>query len=209
MHRTRTILICSAAVLTAGAAHAGVARVAPFESLRFESFDSGRWTFETEPQPVFGGLGTVLASKGRWTHITTKWSYAGHHAAEAFDGKQMLGSTGGSIVYAFDTAYTHFGGYFATISDAPGGTAAFYGADGALVAQSELSAVVGGDWFWNGWAVGEGFTRVEITSNHDDGAGGFLMHDAIRLSDTAVPGPGALALLGLSGLLVIRRTRRG
>jgi len=201
--------IATTVMILAGTAQADVARVAEFDSLQFEGFDSERWVFERETQEVFGGLGEVFASDNGWIHTTTSWGLSSGDwsgRTSAYDGS-MLGNTRGSINYRFNEAQTNFGGFFATISDVDDGIIKFFGEGDALVGQSTVNAAVGGEWSWNGWAIAQGFTRVEVTANYNDGAGGFLMHDSIRISSAAIPAPGALALIITGGLITTRRRR--
>jgi len=205
MHHAMMIFVAAAG--TASALGSPVERVGPFDSLTIEGFDGGGWSFETDPRDIMGGIAQVAPGDGAgWTHITNRWGLHGAFEASTYSGSGMLGNTTGSIVYTFDSAFTRFGGYFATIATTPDATASFF-RGGALVARGALEAPVGAEWTWNGWSVSGGFTRVEINPNHNEGRGGFLMHDAVRVDSAPVPSPGALALLGLSGMLVIGRRR--
>jgi len=201
--------IATAAIIMAGTAHADVTQIGEFDSLQFEGFDDERWVFERDTKEVFGGIGEVFATGNGWIHTTGSWGFSSgdwRGSTRAYDGN-MLGNTRGSINYRFDQTQHSFGGFFATIADVEGGIVKFYGSDDSLVGQSTLAAAVGGEWSWNGWALQDGFNRVEVTGNYKDGAGGFLMHDSMRVSNTTIPAPGALALIITGGLITTRRRR--
>ncbi len=207
--KTQNAAIATAVMIMAGTAYADVARVGEFDSLQFEGFDNEQWTFESETKLVFGGIGEVFASDSGWIHTTGSWGLSSGDwsgRTTAYDGS-MLGNTRGSIIYRFDQTQHTFGGFFATIADVADGTVKFFGSDDALVGESTLAAAVGGEWSWNGWALQEGFNRVEVTANYNDGAGGFLMHDSVRVISAAIPAPGALAMLLTGGLITTRRRR--
>jgi hypothetical protein len=198
--------IAGIVVVMAGAANADVARIGEFDSLQFEGFDNERWVFERDAQEVFGGLGEVVG-KDSWIHTTGSWGLSNgdwRGSTRAYDGN-MLGNTRGSIVYNFNEAQHSFGGFFATIADVADGSIKFFDSDDELVGQSTIAAAVGGEWSWNGWALEEGFTKIEVTSNYNNGAGGFLMQDSLRLSTATIPAPGAIALLLTGGLMSKRR----
>lgn len=194
----------AAVAIVAGSAIADIARVGEFESLSFESFDTERWVFESGPHSIMNGIGEVFATPTGWIHTTSAWTYVDHGSTKAYSGSGMLGNTRNGIGYTFGEVQSSFGGFFATISSTDDGVAKFF-LNGALVAQDVVHASVGGAWSWNGWSVEGGFDRVEITSNYNNGLGGFLMHDEIRVSQGVVPAPGALAMLGLGGMFVARR----
>ncbi len=201
--RTRTGMIAIGAI-SAGAM-ADITSIGEFSSLSFEGFDDERWVFETNAQDIMGGIGQVFAEDSGWIHTTNSWILSGQYSTNAYDGS-MLGNTRGGISYTFGTSQYAFGGFFATISDTADGVIRFYSGD-TMLGESTVSARVGGEWTWSGWSVADGFDRIEVVSNYNDGAGGFLMHDSVRVSNQAIPAPGAIACFGIVGIAMARRRR--
>jgi hypothetical protein len=205
MHRIAISLIAFAGV----SASADIAQVDEFSSLQFEGFNNLKMrTFDRNPVAVFDGMGEVLNSGGSWLHSTGAWGlYSGgwKGRTKAFEGEKMLGNTRGAIEYRFKGEQKSFGGMFATIANTPDATIKFFNGD-QLVGTDVLRAAVGGDWSWNGWSSDEGFDRVSIQSNYGN-RGGFLMHDAVRISGTQVPTPGSLAILATGFVIGTRRGR--
>ncbi len=199
-------IVCAAG----SAVQADVVRVGEFGSLSFEGFEGEHWSIKDGVRTAFGGLGEVFASDGENIHIAGGWSLGSDDLdglVESYSGK-MLGSSRGTISYRFDEVQRSFGGYFATIADVSGGTIEFYDANGRLVGQDEVYAAIGGQWRWNGWASDAGFLRVEVRGAYRSGAGGFLLHDSVRVLSASVGTPGGMGLVFGSGVALARRHRR-
>lgn len=130
-------------------------------------------------------------------------------SAQVWDGTKGMGVNLGdqTVVITFDLPIFSFGAYWgaATRAGFPDPNTidvAFYDLDGGLIDtaafQYSHSETGDGGLDWHGWSSTTVIGRVEFT-------GDFVVIDGLQ---ALVPAPGAVALLGLGGLLGFRRRRR-
>jgi len=198
-----TIIAIAATVATAitTTANADIITIDEFESLQMEGFEDMPGGFVRENVSIFDGMGEVFATNGGWIHATSGWGF--FSTVRKYEGDKFMGS-GSGVTYRFNETQNSFGGFFATNTDVADGTIKFFDND-KLVAQSNINALLGGDWSWNGWTIDQGFTRIEVEGNRN--GGGYLMMDSMRIAANTIPAPGALALLLTGGLVISRRRR--
>ena len=202
-----TLIAVSAIVAccVVGQAKAEIVPIGEFVGEKSEGFES-QTPFQFLPSyDVFGGQGVVQQlGAGQGLHITTGWGF--FSTVFPHSGDFFMGGAGVNAEWVFDTPALRFGGFFATNADVAGAVALFYDEAGALIGESDVVAPLGDNWAWNGWettTLGPGIKSVQIIANN--GFNGFIMHDDMQY--TAIPAPGALALLAL-GAVGIRRKRK-
>jgi hypothetical protein len=193
--------LAAALALCAGTAIAAINPIGEFTGDYFEGFET-QTPYQFMPfYDVFDGTAVLRSVDGSSTmHITSSWGY--YYTIYPHGGGFFFGSAGPPCEYVFDKPAALFGGFFGTNYQYPDGTADFYDEDGNLLASLSVSAPLG-NWKWNGWeeTTGVGIKSVVLTGAHP--AGGWLMQDDMQY--TPIPGPGALALIALGGLVSRRR----
>jgi hypothetical protein len=91
----------------------------------------------------------------------------------------MAGSNSGPCQITFDSPVRRFGGYFATITDSPGGTVSFFDSQGGPIGSTAFNTD-GCNWVWNGWESQQPFSSVLITGNWSLAGGGMVQLDDLE-----------------------------
>ena len=193
--------LAAAVALCAGMATAAVNPIDPFTGDYFEGYETQGSGQFVPYYDVFDGNGVVRTVDGSGNmHITSGWQF--YYVIYPHGGNYFCGSAGPAAEYVFDVPALKFGGYFGTNYEQPDGTADFYDEDGNLLASLDLGAPLG-DWKWNGWEEDSGVGIKSVVISGNNPWGGFIMMDDLEY--TPIPGPGALALIALGGLITRRR----
>jgi len=198
-------IICTVAIgmCTTATASADIIGIDSFIGEYSESFDTQSGGYQHDLINVFDGQGTVGREGGTGGLIITGgWSF--YDVVDQYDGSNFLGSPSSAVEYQFDTLISSFGGQFATNSNVADGTIRFYDAQDALIGSDTINVTDDGLWTWNGWESDTGVQRIVIEGNYS--SGGFIMQDGMQ-ADIAIPAPGAMAMLGLAGMVCISRRR--
>lgn len=198
MLRTAVVLtlVCTAPAL------AGVTATGPFNGQAYETFE-GVASPGGYPGPlaIFGGAATLDDSLSHTVVIAFNW-FGPSGEVLPYAGNLMGGIPAGTAIFNFANPIMAFGGYMNTVGLVGGGTAVFRDADGSIIdtVAFDGSPVT---WTWAGWTSDVAFSTVELTGANGPGFG--FQFD--NLTYSAVPAPGAVALLGLGALGATRRRR--
>jgi len=164
-------------------------------------------TMETQPHgqflpkyDTFDGHAVVQQyGSGQGLHVTSGWAF--YYTIYPHGGSYFMGGAGVNAEWVFDVPAKTFGGFFGTNADVPDFVAKFYDEDGNLLGEMDGGAPLG-QWKWNGWETdGAGIKSVQIIAKNP--YNGFIMMDDLEY--TPIPGPAALSLLALGGLIGRRR----
>lgn len=166
-----------------------------FESVAFPGGYPG-------PMTLFGGAGTLTDLLSNTVVIAQNWT-GPSGVVLPFNGNLMGGTPTSPVAFEFETAVTHFGGYFNTVAPEGGGTATFWDADGNEMGSLSFS-VTPIEWTWVGWQSDVGIARIELMGASGPGWG--FQYDDLAIRLVPAPGTGVLAAMGL---LAAGRRRRG
>ena len=170
-----------AAGLCAACTHmtlAQISTVGPFTGPYTESFETQTANFvPCVPGRIFASTADLCTPSGSSTLITQFWSM--FCVVSPHSGTFMAGSNYGPCQITFDSPVRRFGGYFATITNSPGGTVDFFDAQGGNVGSTTLSTNAC-DWMWNGWESQQAFSQVLITGTWSLGAGAMVQLDDLE-----------------------------
>jgi len=194
--------LTAAVAVCAGVATAAINPIDEFTGDYFEGYETQPHGQFLPSYDVFAPTDSVVRQlgAGQGLHITSGWSF--FYVIYPHGGNYFMGGAGVNAEYVFDVPAKKFGGFFGTNADVPDFVATFYDEDGNTLGELPGGAPLG-NWKWNGWETdGAGIKTVQIVANNQ--YHGFIMMDDLQY--TPIPGPGALALLALGGLL--RRRRR-
>lgn len=179
----------------------------------FETVPSGTFVSEIE---VFDGEAIAKNfAGGPYLNVTGGWSSQDTgDRVTPHSGSRFMGSSYNGVEWIFNTPAVRFGGYFTTLNvglNSEGAIANFFDVEDNLLGHMDVTARFlpnGSRWTWNGWMSDIPVKRVEIIgmgSPYWDNLGGFVMHDDMEY--TPVPEPVTLLLLGLGGLILLRKSR--
>lgn len=194
----------AAAMALTSSASAGIVTVDPFTGSYSEGFEGRGFGYRNEPISLFSGVGS-LDVPGDYTGVIISHRWTFRTTVEQHSGAAFVGSPSREVEYTFNSPVSAFGGFFATNSDQPNGTATFYDADDQLIDAALIEFDTSGDWFWNGWESDVAFSRVVVRGNY--GSGGFVMMDSMELIEAPIPAPGAIIVMA-GGMLIGRCQRR-
>lgn len=188
-----------ALVAGAASASADITPVPEFVGERSEFFETGAPGGYPGPMAIFQGTATMDDSLAHIAVIAFSWSGP---AGSIFPQRGALfgGTVAGATLLEFSTPQRMFGGYFNTVGTLPGGVVNFRDGSGALIGTADLG-VVPVTWVWQGWMSDVPFTSIEVIGAGVPGIS--TQYDSLQVS--TLPGPGALAMLGLAGLARRRR----
>ena len=207
-----------ATLVVAGAAQGGsVTEIDPFVGHFTETWE-GFLNYQQDPDfyldnptAIMGGIGSIANA---WMVVYepgagATFGLGSSGSAQVSDGTKGMGvnNPNQTVVITFELPIFSFGAYWGAATDAgfPNPNTvdvAFYDFNGGLIDavafQYSHSDSGDGGLDWHGWSSTTAIGRVEFSSD-------FLVIDGLQV---LVPAPGAVALLGLGGLLGFRRRRR-
>jgi hypothetical protein len=176
-----------------------------FETAPFGQFVSQIEVFDEEAIAKNLDGGPYLNVTGGWSSQDTGDRVIPH------SGSRFMGSTYKGVEWIFDIPAVRFGGYFTTLNlgvNFEGAIANFFDVEDNTLGHMDVTAPYNSRWTWNGWMSDVPIKRVEIIGMGFpdwDNLGGFVMHDDMEY--TPVPEPGTLLLIGLGGLVSLRKPR--
>lgn len=202
--RTLTMLAVGSIAATAATASASVTSIDPFVGQATEPFELiGPPGGTPGPAEIFGGQATIYDQLADMLMIANSLhSFVTETTILPYNGNLMGGLVTGYGAIDFDTPVTEFGGHFGTADILENGVIMFFDADGANISTEPLELELG-EWDWFGWSSDTPISRVEIYGHSSPGSPVVL--DDLQVN--FVPTPATGALLGLAGLVAVRRRR--
>ncbi len=215
---SRLCAITAATLVAAGAAQGGIiSEIDPFvgdltETWEgFDNYNEGEF-FLDDPTAIMGG-GASISNPFMVVYepgAGATFGLGNSGSAQVWDGAKGMGVNAGgqTVVITFDTPIFSYGAYWGAatrsgFADPNTVGVSFYTPGGDLIdsIDFEYSHSDSGDGGldWHGWSSTTAIGRVEFN-------GDFIVIDGLQAD--LVPAPGAVALLGLAGLLGTRRRRR-
>lgn len=156
------------------------------------------------PVDIFGGAATINDSLANQLVLATVVSSSdtGHENFFPHNGFLMgLVPTGWTTI-EFDTPVSQFGGFFGSAAFHNGGGVTFFDEDGNAIGSDDME-ITAMQWDWHGWESDTPISSIQIRASADPSAP--MVMD--NLQYTAVPAPGALALLAVGTFAAGRRRR--
>ncbi len=197
-----TIPCLSATICASTIAHSDIVQVDEFQSIHIEGFDNLQMS--NGSGDIMGGLGTIQSTHSQgYINRTGGWYF--HSNVRAHEGSWLVGTSSYGVEYSFNSIQHSFGGFFASISDSTEAQIEFIHGDTVLETMT-FNTADPGTWGWAGWSSDEAFDSVRIVGDYGPN-GGFIMHDAIRVSTAQIPASSTYAMIA-GGILLIGRRRR-
>lgn len=196
--------LCVVVVLAGtGVASADLVPIPEFIGERSEGFEAvGGPQTHTGPLSILGGTATMEDTLAHIAVVAFNW-FGPAGTVLPFQGGLFGGTVAGSSMFLFSTPQKAFGGFMNTVGTAPGGTAVFRDASGAVVGSTPIN-VNPVTWAWQGWRSDAAFSSVEIIGAGVPGLS--TLYDNIQVS--SIPAPGG-AMVVAAGLGLMGRRRRG
>lgn len=204
MNNCKTVVGALALASIAGAASASVTTIDEFVGDAWENYETiGPPGGTSGPAEIFGGEATTYDQNANFLMIATSlFSFISETEILPYNGNLMGGYVTGQAVIDFDTPVTEFGGYFGTADVHTGSVINLYDGDGSLISSEPMTFDLG-EWNWHGWSSDVPISRVEILGSPTPGLP--IVLDDLQVN--YVPTPATGALLGLAGLVAVRRRR--
>ena len=201
-------------------ATADLTAVGPFSGSISEDFEgfpdfSQSGGYESQPMAVFGGTGMLTTGSGNFLAIWSEtdgaqFALGTSGPAAPADGSQGVGINlpTPEMNITFDSPVTAFGGYWGAVTPASAPVTIefdFFDENDVQIGTTQTVdytdfGVGLGTLEWGGWTSDSALARVRITSPS------YLVGDSFQAN--AVPEPGTLGLLAMTGLVLLRRRIR-
>lgn len=205
MNFRSTALGTLAIATLAGAASASVTTIDPFVGDAWEPYENiGAPGGTPGPARIFDDGATTYDQNANFLMIATNlFSFLTETQIFPYNGNLMGGYVTGQAVIEFDAPVTEFGGYFGTADILTDSTISLYDTEGSLISTEAMNFELG-EWNWHGWSSDVAISRVEIHGSTTPGLP--IVMDDLQVT-YAVPTPATGALLGLAGVVAVRRRR--
>jgi hypothetical protein len=189
----------------AGAASASVTTIDPFVGEAWELYENiGAPGGTPGPARIFDDGATTFDQNANFLMIANSlFSFISETQILPYNGNLMGGYVTGQAVIEFDAPVSEFGGYFGTADVLEGSTINLYDVEGSLISTEPMTFDLG-EWNWHGWSSEVPISRVEIHGSATPGLP--IVLDDLQVT-YAIPAPATGALLGLAGLVAVRRRR--